>query len=116
MTVAMPGTPVRYGSPVPGDVVAGRAQADPVEALVDRDIEHVLLIADAEVAVARIAHGLAGTLLGFGRLDEGHFPAGRVDHEDSGAARCASGQIDAALGVNSHPVAPLLVAKVDERP
>ena len=66
--------------------------------------------------VARIAHRLAGALLGLGRLDEGHFPAGRVDHEDSGAARRAGGQVDAALGVDGHPVAPLLVAEVDERP
>src|SRR5262245_21249961 len=47
----------------PRNVVPGRVQPDSVEALVHGDVEDVLVGADAEIDVARIADRLASTLL-----------------------------------------------------
>src|SRR4051794_28645722 len=50
--------PARCALSRPGDVVPDRVESDPIQALVDGDVEHVLLVADAEVAVARVARQL----------------------------------------------------------
>src|SRR5262245_60377116 len=97
-TDSIPRPPAPWASPGPGDVVAGRVQPDPVEAPIHGDVEHVLLVADAEIDVARVADRLASALLRLAGLDEGHLLAGRIDHEDAGSAGPAGGEVDPALG------------------
>src|SRR4051794_38111359 len=96
-------------------MIAGRVERDPIQALIHGDVEYVLGVVDAEVDIARVARRLPGALLGLAGLDEGHLPAARVEHEDPGPARPAGGEVDPPLGVDGHPVAPFLVAEVDER-
>src|SRR5262249_19871309 len=55
----------------PGNVVTRGVEPDPVEARVDRDVEHVLVVADAEVHVARIPPRMPGPGLGLAGLDVG---------------------------------------------
>src|ERR1017187_765191 len=105
----------RNGLLSPGNVIAGRVQLDPVQALIDRDVEHVFHIADTEVDVAGVPDWLTGPGLGIRRHDEAHFAAGGVNHEDPGATWRSGGEIDASLGIDGHAVAAFLVAKVDER-
>src|SRR5262249_887088 len=69
VTEPIPQSPSPRTSSGPGDVVAGRVQPDPVEAPVHGDVEHVLLLTDAEIDVARAADRLASAPLGLAGLD-----------------------------------------------
>src|SRR5262249_30809328 len=90
----------------PGYVVPGRVQPDPVEALVDGDVQHILLGADAEIDVARVPDRLARALLRLTCLDERHLLAGRVDDEDAGSAGPSGGGGDPGLGGDGRAVTP----------
>src|SRR5262249_32319648 len=86
---------------------ATRLEADPVQALVDGDVEHVSLVADAELDVAGDTlpvleePGLVGRSSG----NEAQFLAGRVGDQDTGASEAADRHDQVAAAVNAHAVA-----------
>src|SRR5260370_16412337 len=56
MTGPMSRTPAQGALPGPGDVVTGRVESDPVEALIHGDVEPVLLPPDPHAPLPRLPH------------------------------------------------------------
>jgi len=86
----------------------------PVKALVDRDVENVRVLADAELDVAGYSFPILeppGLVLRTGR-QESQFLSERIDDLEPGLSEASTSEVDVPFGIHRDAVAPRFLAKV----
>ena len=88
----------------------------PVKALVDRDVENVRVLADAELDVAGYSFPILeppGLVLRTGR-QESQFPSGRGDDLEPGLSEASTSKVDIALRIHRNAIAPRFPAEIHQ--
>src|SRR5207244_3205395 len=93
-------------------------EANAIEAFIDGDVQHVAVIADAELHVAGNSLPVLKKpgLLRRPRGEKYELLAGVVDYHDARTSQAADCQVEVPVRIHAHTVAAVFLAEIDQRP